>query len=501
MKKIFWIVALLAALAMVTTGCDTSSPGGGDPPPPKEWETSTIFTLSEYLQELVDDDVLTINTEVDLGNSANTDLLKDLWITNAGDIKFKVVEIDVEVEVDDGNGGTTTETEKALALEIEVPNDTHWGAGLDLLHSKFNFQSNNTAKDTISVKGRILETFQANTSAPSYATPLLYMTTNIKEGTDRPELLPEKDLVKDTPYEKTINLTATNVSTIKASSPQAVRIGGRPGGVKFSIDEIVVSRSIVKGSEVPAATKYTVTFLDADKTITSPLGTVQVEDGLTVGSIASLDWYTTYKATVTTSGKEITGWKNLAGDTDWNLTTTTVTANVSLYAVLAAAEVLPDGFTKLGDFTEQDKGWEVANATIKAAKYFIVKMHTTALNGIGGLQFANQIGAGNFDVTSITEDWTQLHGTGTSGIGAENDVMDFFIVIDLSVITKLDVSGTNDIKIFLNYPDAWAGNDCSFVAGYLYSGTLTKPTDNVVDVAKASDTFGWFTAEVSEMKS
>ena len=475
MKKYLWIVALLAALSMVMTGCDT---GGSKTPGNEDGEKRIFFKLSDEIKKMVDSGIAT-NTELDVKTVFTADFTaaNPLPITNAGDVKIKIVP----------NGS-------AYAFEIDTAT-FNWGAGLDLIQAKIGFK----AGDEFEVTGKILAAFPpAPSSGDTWASPQIYF--NFGSGDPKTEEIPSPPVG---PYSFKQKLTAAGINKITTSNPPTIRIGARPAGAKFTIDEITVTRVVPKE---PAKT-FTVTFLDTDKT--KILGTVTgIESGLMVPpATTSAKWYTDFMAAIP-EGKKFGGWKNKTGDAVWDLKADTVTADVSLYAVIVDAAAIADGFFELGPFDDGTKTWGIngtdnwtnnlTSEIVAGAKYFIALLHTDSLNGAGGMQFHYQgDGYSNWDnnATAITPDWTGLQ----PDLGEYGSSIDFYAVVNLSTLPNwAAVAGGTQAKFTLNWPTGWSDNNFDFVTGYFCSKDLTKPAISK-DMAKDGTTYGWFAVTLPEI--
>jgi hypothetical protein len=232
-----------------------------------------------------------------------------------------------------------------------------------------------------------------------------------------------------------------------------------------------------------------------------------VATGGKVTDPADADWLTAFLG----ESKTLLGWKVLGTDADWTFATSTVTTNLVLYADYTEEEiVIPpvenENFFVLGPFDDDEKTWGI-NGTdswendltpeiVVAAKYFVALLHTDSLNGAGGLQFHYQ-GNGNSwsnKAIALTPNWTDIQPLGSYG-----DVMNFYIVIDLSTLPDwADVAGGTQAKFVLNWPTGWSDSNFTFVQGYFCSQELAKPEVSV-DVANAGTTYGWFAKEIPEM--
>jgi uncharacterized repeat protein (TIGR02543 family) len=253
--------------------------------------------------------------------------------------------------------------------------------------------------------------------------------------------------------------------------------------------------------EAGEPTKWTVSF-NTDGGGDNP-ASVEVINGRKLGVLP---------APPTKDGFDFEGWFDT---TDIEYTKDTIiTASVSLKAKWVEAAYIPTltkpGFFCLGNkFSDGEKMWftngvdGVSNgfteAILASAKYLIVEAYSASFNGSGGLQFAHQGGTNsNWDwrQTSVTGDWTSLAET----LGGYQTEVTFYIVINLSTIPNWDeTSGGGGAKIILNSPTGWSGEHFVFVAGYLTSANLTKPTP-AVDVANGGTTYGWFALDVAEGK-
>ena len=165
-----------------------------------------------------------------------------------------------------------------------------------------------------------------------------------------------------------------------------------------------------------------------------------------------------------------------------------------------------DGFFYLGGFTDSLKTWNTngvdgasnsfTEAILASAKYLIVEVHTSSLNGAGGLGLAHQGGTNSGWTWQQTDlcGWTTLQPT-LDSYGTDHT---FYIVVDLSTIPHwTETRGGGGAKVILAYPDGWSDSHMDFKAGYLTSLNLTKP-GVFVDLGKDGTTYGWFALDVSE---
>jgi len=473
MKKYLWIVALIAALSMVMTGCDTGNKDPDDPIP--EGEREVIFRLTEEIQKMVDNNVA-VNTGLDY---SATGVFKDLKITTAAEenkgFVIKIVP----------NGET-------YAFDINTGTQ-NWGAGLDLKHSEIKFKTG----DTVEVTGRILETFPPTPSTgDTWASPLLYLDCGQHDN----EKTEEKKSPTAGSYKITHTLTAANINDIGKPNPPRIRIGARPAGAKFTIDEITVSRVI---ATEPAVT-YTVTFLDTDKT--TVLGKKDgIDKGLTVPDITGETWYTTFKSSIP-ANKEFDNWYNLANDTVWKLAENAVTADVSLYAKLVDKQALPAGFFKLDEIDSSN--WWYTNgrdgktssldaATLAGAKYLVLKVVSVAgEDGFGGIQLALQSStdADAWHDQSVCEDWNKPEASKGAWDIANATEETFFIVIDLTAISWWNtfVTSTDTTTLAKLGINGGLPSHLKLSNAYLIdkNTTVTQPTAKFV-ISRDSITYGW----------
>jgi len=206
-----------------------------------------------------------------------------------------------------------------------------------------------------------------------------------------------------------------------------------------------------------------------------------------------------------------------AGETAATLTVKAASTVAGYTDKFATATVTVTGFSffELGAFDDGAKTWNsngtdnvtttLEMSTIKSAKYFIAKIHTPMVGGMGGLQIAV-----NGDGTSWDEKQTDFVDNGWVNLGVGNwgdtDV-DYYIVVKLDTLTGwADLISGNQAKFTLNWPAGWSnvssdGNSTmEFVKGYFASGAdLTKPSTLTTDLEKSGTTYGWFAKTVPEM--
>jgi hypothetical protein len=292
---------LLAAAAVVMVGCGNSTtPGNGE-------GEEEVWKLTTELAAMVDGGIA-IDTALVEANFTNTALQA------AGNPTMKIV-----------TNGTGDDAPLALAIETGA----NWGEGLDLRDSVIGFK----AGDTITITGKILENFPpAPSSGDTWATPLLFLKVDL--GAD--VFAASFNNTQAGAFQLEYTLTQADIGQIKttgAENPACIRIGARPGGAKFQIDEI----TLIGIREGTASPTYTVTFLASNANGAETLGTATVESGVQVSRPAAETWYTTYLGTLT--DQIVTGWKLKSDNTAWDFVNNTVTENISLYPVLAATKL------------------------------------------------------------------------------------------------------------------------------------------------------------------
>jgi len=468
MKKLgFVLLALVLVFGLAAIGCPSGGGGGGNEET-EEGTPTVMFKLTEELAKMVE-----AGTAVDtnLDTTGTSTVFDDFKITNAGAVKMKIVK-------------------PADTYAVEIDTDTfNWGAGLDLIHKEIGFKTG----DQIVVEGEILNDFPpAPSTGDTWATPMIYLACNPGADTKTDE---KKDPPKG-PFKFDYTLTAADINALVKASPANIRIGARPAGAQFRIDEITLTRII---SGTPAAT-YTVTFVGEDKA--TELGKVTgVEKDLTIDP-KNEDWYKAFIAGIP-AGKELKGWYNLSGDEEWKFATSTVTGDVTLYPVVITSATLPAGYFKL---QEIDSNWWFTNGrdgktstltwdTLKAAKYLVLDVTSVVgEDGFGGIQIAFQSNTDSdqWRQVDVAGGWNQPTAAGGAWDIDSGSLDPFFIVIDItsipswsSIITgdsttlaKIGINGGLSFHITLNY-------------AYLVSTTLTKPANAF------SLTQGWAVKEIA----
>jgi len=480
MKKYLWIVALLAALAMVFVGCDSGGGGGTGTGGGDEVEGTYVeeFVLSKYLKELVDAGTLTTGVEINTtANTTGTGALKNLKFVLAGKPADDPTEPHLKAKI--------VQNGDKLALEFETI--AVWGAGFDLLDSGIKFQ----AKDKVKFSGRILADF--GPAPNSWATPVLYLSTNWSDDMDRPAVT--NDLKAGTAYEKELLLDANDIRNIAKTETKAIRIGARPGESKFTVDEVIVQRFV----PAVATPKYTATYYDTNKT--TVVGTVaNIESGSFLMAPTTSDaWFATFLANLP-AGKMFDAWFKNPGDTAWDFDADKVTANVSLYAVLADIPNPPTFFADWGPpipsggetwwGTDTADASPVAAITVdifKASTYLIVKGTLNHDDGVGGCQFGLQSDGDGWGWNQFNSgNWTNKPA------GTENGDTIYLVYYlpSTSFYSTAITSATQSGKIKAN---SIAG---SFVITnvYLADGYIEMPADGVA--FNSSDCQGFATAEV-----
>ena len=476
MKKVWSVLpAVVLVFGLVAIGCGSSSSGSSNPE--EEYDEVVVFTLSKEIAKMVDAGTA-VGTQLNTADNSTT--FNDYPMTNAGDLIIKIV----------ANG-------EAYAFEFETTKASdgttgiNWGAGLDLKNSAIKFKTG----DVIDVAGTIIEEFPgAPGGGDSWATPMVYLACD--PGASSKTV--EQKSPEVGPFTISYTLTATNINEIARATPPNIRIGGRPGKAKFSVEEITVTRKVPK---TPAAT-YTVTFLDTDKTTELGKVTGIEKDLLVPASTTSETWYTTFMAGIP-AGKEFDDWYNLADDSVFKLSANTVSDNISLYAVLVDVEALPAGFTKLGE-PEDGKTWytngrdgkttTLTAETLKGAKYLIIKaISVEGQNGFGTIQPALQ--STTFDNDgwkdqSISGGWNKPEADKDQWDIAYNTEDTFYIVIDLTALPFWSgfVSSTTadtKAKILLNNKPSQIEIDNAYLADTTV--TLSKPAT----AYSLNGSYGW----------
>jgi len=463
MKKYLWIVALIAALAMVMAGCDNGG-GGGGTTTTQDGEYKEFFRLTTDVLEPMIEGGLTVGTALD--KDSDFDGLP-IQVASQDGVGFEIKIV--------ANGST-------YAFEIKTGTQ-NWGAGLDLKQKDLKFQK----LDKVKVTGRLLAELPADV-AGSYSSRV-YLETNTNNDGKRPEI--ETNGVGA--FEKEIILSASDVVAINNGSPSAIRIGGIPANVEFSIDEVVVMRWEAK----EAATKYTVTFFES-KTATSALGSVEVEEDSVIPALKDLQWHKDFLSGLDSANKEFIAWYNKADDTAWVLTTTLVKANVSLYAEVETKEAPATTLTALTFDSGSTKQFTITSG-LTDTTYLVVKFTATnSLNGVGGLQigFNGAISGSSWKDVTLTSDWQDLQ----PALGAYNGSAVIFFVIKLAAIDGLTLTGGGG-QIILNTPEGWTDNGLTYAGAWLADGKPTKPADEDDFVVAARDgvVYGWFANDIGTL--
>jgi len=212
LKKHGWIAALFVAVAMVFMACPPpdEGPSGGEREEELYWTLTGDFLTEERLDAAAEDDL----------------------INGAGLVKWEDRDDFFAPELAAASSANTqTYTVVAngenKALEINNNSTSNWGVGIDLQHSFFDFH----AGDTLVVTGKVL------TGNPSP----LFINTYAGYGDGTHPITVESD----GSFSKTVILEASDITSILSAgsqagnvSPQAIRIGAKPEGIKFVIHEI-----------------------------------------------------------------------------------------------------------------------------------------------------------------------------------------------------------------------------------------------------------------------
>lgn len=128
------------------------------------------------------------------------------------------------------------------ALKITV--SANWGEGLDIVHGVASDEFEFKAGDVIKITGKALNTFPAApSSGDTWASPQIQLKLDqASNGETMKKASPQAD---DT-FEFEVTLTAADITAIATTdngdNPPNVRIGARPTGASFQIDDIIVTR-------------------------------------------------------------------------------------------------------------------------------------------------------------------------------------------------------------------------------------------------------------------
>ena len=196
MKKYLWIVALIAALSMVMSGC-----GGGDGPDGPGGDEDLVKKTVFDLAEAEGIQALPVGVIDNTGFAGTGNPISPLVRAGGdGDITYEIVE----------NGG-----KKA----IKFTTNATWGAGIDLPFGEFGFHEG----DEVTVKGKVITKDKS-------------VNMNAKPGDQ--EFIASFNGNGD--FELKSTLTKAYITSIKGASPSAIRIDGREKGVVVQINSITI---------------------------------------------------------------------------------------------------------------------------------------------------------------------------------------------------------------------------------------------------------------------
>jgi hypothetical protein len=413
-------------------GCDSSTSGGGG-----GGDYEEFWRLTTELAAMVEGDV---NTDTALDTTETGDF-DGTALMAAGGPTMKIVE----------NG------EDASLWALEVTTVANWGEGIDLRHSEIAFK----AGDRITITGKILNTFPAApSSGDTWASPLLLYKTDIGNNNGNKTIINAP--TAGASINQTFTLTQADVNDIASiageNNAAGIRIGARPAGAQFRLDEILVERKTV------AAATYTVTFFGTNKT--TVLGTVSgVAKGATISAPTTEGWYTTFISTIP-ADKELKGWYVLnsgtggGADTKWNFASSTVTSNISLYPVVEASspsleDIAVASFSAFSaEMDANQKYWIVNVDDLDNSDYFVFvtdgSLAGANKDGFGGLQVGWQKNSGSYTPSTGTKavDWTDM---------TEREGVCYFFIKIVKLENYITTAGTDtNVRLVIGYWDTFA---------------------------------------------